>query len=652
MLKHKTGICSQNMKVFRYFGPLLLLCLTREILHVACKTKTQKRYDHVKRLRKDSVSYSQRTKDVSENHFKRKKIPHGNNQEGPFSEGPQKGQRIFKTHFTIHNKPDLHIIGKARYKSTKPSAKDRANSARSDTTQNHLANKISNLKPDKRTKPNDSHAKKNAKKKTMVKKYSLFQSTNPVQSDSEYQPIMGGGQDFIMGNDQQGDVRDQGFSLEGQQQQAMISATNPLSQYDTGQDGQGQDALGYQQENNQPSTANFADSNYNEDAGERDGGQLSSLGQAIQFQQAGYSQQPQQQEPDEESMSQDSQGGELAGQGSQLMDAGQLQYQGEQAGQGQDQGAQEQGDQEQNDQDQTVSPNGFEQASFQQQEPHEDEQQQQPQGFEQQQQPQGFEQQQQLQDQTQEFQQQQEGPQQIQSDEQQGPEGIPTESQGLASSPNSYESLLGADGRQTGDSGQQGQGTVSYASEQSLGGSNKMAPPPGIQYASSIEEALKEPSEPTQQSQEFNSQEGDGQGGQSTNDGATSINIGPGTEAKEGGNNGLMGVGAISAPGGYQTSTVDDNGNPINPEAENGINGYASMNGQATNGETNQYEENAQPQSSPSENQNGLGVPQEQFLAPGAEPKVPPLEDDVYKVINIANKNGPTAGKYCLSCFH
>ena len=179
-----------------------------------------------------------------------------------------------------------------------------------------------------------------------------------------------------------------------------------------------------------------------------------------------------------------------------------------------------------------------------------------------------------------------------------------------------------------------------------------MAPPPGIQYASSIEEALKEPSEPTQQSQEFNSQEGDGQGSQSTNDGATDINIGPGTEAKEGGNNGLMGVGAISAPGGYQTSTVDDNGNPINPETENGINGYASMNGQATNGETNQYEENAQPQSSPSENQNGLGVPQEQFLAPGAEPKVPPLEDDVYKIINIANKNGPTAGKYCLSCFH
>ena len=149
MLKHKTGICSQNMKVFRYFGPLLLLCLTREILHVACKTKTQKRYDHVKRLRKDSVSYSQRTKDVSENHFKRKKIPHGNNQEGPFSDGPQKGQRIFKTNFTIHSKPDLHIIGKAGYKSTKSSAKDRANSARSDTTQNHLANKISNLKPDK-----------------------------------------------------------------------------------------------------------------------------------------------------------------------------------------------------------------------------------------------------------------------------------------------------------------------------------------------------------------------------------------------------------------------------------------------------------------------------------------------------------------------
>lgn len=645
MLKHKTGICSQNMKVCRYFGPLLLLCLTREILHVACKTKTHKRNHHVKRLRNDSVSYSQRTKDVSQNHFKRKKIPHGNNQEGPSSDGLQKGQRIFKKNFPVHNKPDLHIIGKVGYKSTKLSAKDRENSARSDTTQNHLANKISSLKPDKRTKPNGSHAKKNAKKKTMVKKYSLFQSMSPVQSDSEYQPITAGGQDFVMGNDQQGDVRDQGFSLEGQQQQAMISETNPLPQYDTGQDGQEQDAAGYQQENISPSTANFADSNYNEEAGERDGGQLSSLSQAIQFQQAGYSQQPQEQEPDEESMSQDSQGGELAGQGSQLMDAGQPQYQGEQVGQGQDQGAQDQGDQEQNDREQSVSQNGFEQASFQQQEPQEDELQQQPQGFEQQQQ---------QQEQPQEFQQQQEGPQQQQSDEQQGPQGIPTESQGFSSSPNSYEGLFGADGQQTGDSGQQGQSVspVSYTNEQSIGNGNKMVPPAGIQYASSIEEAIKEPSEPTQQSQEFNSQEGDGQGGQTTNDGANAFNIGPETEAKEGGNNGLMGVGTISAPAGYQTSTVDDNGNPIHPETENGINGYASMNDHATNGEPNQYEENTRPQSSPSENQNGFGVPQEQFLAPGAEPKLPPLEDDVYKIINIANKNGPTSGKYCLSCFH
>ena len=631
------------MKVFRYFGPLLLLCLSQLLFDSSCNAETHLEHNHVKRSRKEPVLSSHGEKNVLRKDLKRKNVTQettkdsgstSKKQDGPSSVNSQNEQPSNET--KIHIKHDFHLVAKTGSNLTQK----RANDVRSETigkkTVHSKKSNQTNIKD--QAKSSDLHSKK----KTVVKKYSLFQSMNPFQSESEYPPSIGGEQDSEVDDDQTGEVKDQEFSPEEQQQQPIMSENNSPLQY-----GASQDSTGYQPENSQSSVASFATSN-SEDTGQSEGGQPSSLEQAIQMQQAGYTQQSQEQGQDTESIRPDNQGGDLAGQGSQMIDAGQLQYQGEQAGQGQEQeqdqgaqeqgdqeqNAQEQGDQEQNAQEQTVGTTGLEQTGFQQEQPQETDQQQ----------SQGIDQQQQ--DQTQEYQQQEEEQQQQLSEEAQGSEGVPSDSQSLATSSSSYGGLFGAEGQQTAAE-QQGQATASFTNEQSSEGADKTGPPPGVQYASSIEEALKEPSVSPQESQESNGEGGDGQGSLGANDGASVINIGPGTDSKEGSNNGFLGAGTVSAPTGYQASTVDDNGYPIQTGTESNINAYAPMNDHASNGQANGFEENQQlPSSSSSESPNAFNFAQQKL---GSGTKVSPLADDIYKIINIANKNGPTAGKLCFT---
>ncbi|XP_022810609.1 uncharacterized protein LOC111347648 [Stylophora pistillata] len=375
------------------------------------------------------------------------------------------------------------------------------------------------------------------------------------------------------------------------------------------------DSAGYQQ-GSQSSDTNVAQAN-NNDAGQIEGGQQpSSLEQAIQLQQESYTQQPQEQ-------GQEEQGTELVGQEGQATDGGQLQYQSEQTGQEQEQGGQE------GVQEQGRGQTGFEQSEYQQEQA--------PDPNEQQSHSQGLEQQLQQQAQSQEYQPQaQEEPQES--------EGAPVESQTLATSSNSLGNLFSSEGQQTAE--QEGQGTVSYSSEQPIEGAEKGAPP-GIQYASSIEEALKEPAETPPES---TNDGGENQGTIGGTDSANAINIGGGSDSKEE-NNGYIGAGTVTAPSTYQSTAFDDNGNTLQPGTAPDANAYASENDQTSNSEATGFDGNQpSPSASPPEEQGSYGLAGQQFKKPGPGPKVPSLEDDFYKIINIANKNGPMAVKGCKGC--
>ena len=625
------------MKVYIYFGPFFLLCVFQLIVDFPCKAGIHEEKNHQKGDNDVPRPSSDDEKNIIDNDLKRGKIAEEKTkvrgakvkiQDKSPSINSRNERRNFGREDKKQVQPSLpshrHMVGKANVGSVEPSA-SQIHSVRgaNDMRKNSVGSKVAaSQKPNTKNgkgqaKLRDLHATENKtkKKKKLFKKYALFQSLSQFQSPSQdYQPIMTGGDALTAEaeSEQTGDVRDQELSPDEQQQQS-ISDGNSLMQYATPQD-----SASYQQDNSQLSAANFVTSN-SEDTGQSEGGQPTSLEQAIQLQQAAYTQHPQEQGQDQDGATPDSPG-ELVGQESQMIDGGQMQYQDEQTAQGQEQSAQEQSEQEQG-----ASQSSFDQAGYQQEQPQELDQQQ----------AQGIDQQQQ--DQTQEYQQQAEQQQQP-SEEPQQSEGASSESQGLTSSSNSYGGLFGTESQQIAPE-QQGQGTVSYASEQSNEGGDKSAGP-GVQYASSIEEALKEPSVSPQES---NSEGGDGQGTLGATDGANVINIGPQTDSKEGSNNGFIGEGSISAPAGYQTSAVDDNGNPIQPGTGPEVNGYAPMNDQATTGEANAFEGNQQ-----SSSQNELNFDQQQFQQQNSGPKVAPLEDDVYKIINIANKNGPMAGN--ISC--
>ncbi|XP_022799961.1 glutenin, high molecular weight subunit DX5-like [Stylophora pistillata] len=465
-----------------------------------------------------------------------------------------------------------------------------------------------NLLSEKSTKTHEKDNIDQKKKKKLFKKYALVQSFSPLQSSEEYLPIAAGGGDqgygSLIESDQTGDVRDQGQAQEQQQQQ--IGYLNSMSQYDS---------AGYQQ-GSQSSDTNVAQAN-NNDAGQIEGGQQpSSLEQAIQLQQESYTQHPQEQ-------GQEEQGTELVGQEGQATDGGQLQYQSEQTGQEQEQGGQE------GVQEQGRGQTGFEQSEYQQEQA--------PDPNEQQSHSQGLEQQLQQQAQSQEYQPQaQEEPQES--------EGAPVESQTLATSSNSLGNLFSSEGQQTAE--QEGQGTVSYSSEQPIEGAEKGAPP-GIQYASSIEEALKEPAETPPES---SNDGGENQGSIGGTDSANAINIGGGSDSKEE-NNGYIGAGTVTAPSTYQSAAFDDNGNTLQPGTSPDANAYASENDQTSNSEATGFDGNQpSPSASPPEEQGSYGLAGQQFKKPGPGPKVPSLEDDFYKIINIANKNGPMAVKGCKGC--
>ena len=129
---------------------------------------------------------------------------------------------------------------------------------------------------------------------------------------------------------------------------------------------------------------------------------------------------------------------------------------------------------------------------------------------------------------------------------------------------------------------------------------------------------------------------------------ANVINIGGGSDSK-GESNGYIGAGTISAPSTYQSAAFDYNGNTVQPETTSEANAYTSENDQTSNGEATGFDGNQpSPSASSPEGQGPFSLAEQQFQKPGPRPKVPSLEDDFYKIVNIANKNGPTAGKYAL----
>ena len=627
------------MNVFRYFGPVFLLNVLQLLVKFPCQAETHLEGSHVKSSAKNQISRTNNNKNILEKDLNRRKTLQAKSKEKGTPSKQKSASSVYlenerqsysKKH-KINDKDDIgyHMVGKADDKLKKPSAGTHSSHRSRELKNKSLANgtngrQLTHSKKSKLTnngnpvKLEDIHQKDDAKKKKkkIFKKYALVQSFSPLQSQSEdYQPIPPGGEEPLTAGyapltegDQTGDLRQQDSSQQ-QQQQQQIGDENALSQYDS---------TGYQQDSSQSSVANLASSN-GEDASQSEGGQQpSSLEQAIQLQQEAYTQQPQEQGQESDSQRPGTQGADLGGQESQLIDGGQLQYQSEQGSQGQEQGAQE------GAQEQGADQTGFEQGGYQQEQT-QDLGQQQPEGLDQQLQ--------QQQDQAQGYQPQ---PQQ-QAEESQGSEGAPSETQSFTTSSSSLGSLFGTEGQQT-TAEQQGQGTVSYANEQPSGGGDKGAPP-GVQYASSIEEALKEPAVP---SEVTNSEGGDSQGSLGTSDSASVINVGGNSDSREGNSNGFTGVGTISAPSGYQMAAIDDNNNQASAGTE--VNGYAAMNDQASNTETTGLEENHQQQS-PVDSQNAFNFPGQHFQQPGPGGKLPPLDDDFYKIIDIANKNGPMAGK-------
>lgn len=610
------------MKVFIYCGLVFLLCDLHCIPDISAETQTHKGNSHVRQWTKSPRSSSERTTNVREKDLRpetnsKEKTKNSGRlvkkQDGVPSSNLQDGKRNIRRNNKIYVKLDLADgVSKKHFAQTfrNEKAKGKAIDGKPATIQkSHFTSKAQG-------KHIDSHSKKATakKKKKLFKKYALY----------DYQPIMAGGDESNTDYTTQTEgqqvayVKDQDFSPDEQQQQPLSDGNSLI------QDDAPQDVAGYQQENSQSSVAAFVPSN-NDDTSQNEDGQPSTLEQAIQLQQAAYTQQTQEQGQDQDTTS-PSQDGGLPGQGNQMIDGGQLQYQSEQAAQGQDQRVQEQ----------AQAQSSFEQAGYQQGQPQEIDQQS----------PQGIDQQQQ--DQTQEYQQQQQEEQQQQPvEESQGSEGTSSDAQSLATSPNSYGSVFNTEGQQTAPE-QQG-GTLSYATEQSSEAGDKTTAP-GVQYASSIEEALKEPAVPTQ---ETNSDGGENQGSVSAPEGANIINIGPGVDSKQDGNNGLEGGGSINAPTGYQTSVVDDNGNPLQTGAGTDVTGYASSYDQTANGAATGFDENQQGKGTfSSENQDEVNFDQQESLQQGPSQKLPPLDDNVYKIISVANQNGPAAGKSSLKTQH
>ena len=628
------------MKVFRYFEPVLLLCVLQLLFGLPCQGEMHLGQSNVKSSAKNSISRKSENRNVLEKGLNREKTSEditGENTSSPEKQIDSSGSSekyhdrrgLIKEHNISHKEVvPLHMVAKANDKFTKSSARNhhteksrevKDKSAVNGTSKRRLTHsKKSKLIP---VKPDDFHQKDSTKrkKKKLFKKYALVQSFSPLQMQSEdYQPIATGGQEALAAGyspvteaDQTGDAKDQDPS----QQQQQIGDGNSISQYDS---------AGYQQDSSQSAIANFA-SNNGEDAGQSDGRQQpTSLEQAIQLQQEAYTQQPQEQGQEQDVTRPGTEGADLGGQESQMIDGGQLQYQNEEAGQSQAQGAQE------GTPEQGGSQTDFDQGGFQQGQTQELSQQQ-SQGFDEQ------SQQQQQQDQAQEYQQQQQQP----SEESQESEGASPETQSFTTSTNSLGSLFGTEGQQT-TAEQQGQGTLTYTNEQPSEGGDKGAPP-GVQYASSIEEALKEPSVSPQES---SSEEGDGQGSLGANDGANVINIGGGSDSRESSSNGFVGAGTVSAPAGYQTAAIDDNGNTDQAVTSTEVNGYAPMNDQGTNSDATALDENQQSQGATSaESQNSFNFAGQQLQQAGLGEKMPSLDDDFNKIVDIANKNGPMAGK-------
>lgn len=632
---NRKKICSQNMKVFIYFGPVILFYGLQLLVNFPCQAKTQLVGGHVQSSAKIQISRKAGSKHVLQTDLNRRKTLQEKTgakiltqkQKSESSLYSENERRTAGKKNKVNEKDNVgyRMVGKARDKSTKlPARTHSADESREFknkfVTSGTNGKRPSHSKKSKLTKntnprkPGDLHQKENTKnkKKKLFKKYALVQTFSPLQSQSEdYQTIAGGGEEQLAAgyapqteSDQAGYARQQDPSQEQQQQ---IGDETALSQYDS---------AGFQQDSTQTSVANFVNSN-GEEIGQGEGGQQpSSLEQAIQLQQQAYTQQPQEQEQGQEHQRPGSQDTDLGGQESQLIDGGQLQYQSEQATQGQEQGAQ-QGTQEQGG-DQT----GLEQGGYQQEQTQELSQ--------------GFEQQlPQQQDQVQEYQTQQ---QQQQAEEPQESDGASSETQSFTPSSSSLGSLFGTEGQQT-TAEQQGQGTVAYANEQPGEGGDKGTSAPGIQYASSIEEALKEPSVP---SEETNSEGGGSPGSLSATDSSNVINIGGSSDSKEENDNSFTGIGTISAPPGYQAAAIDDTGNNNNQASTGtGVNSYASMNEQPPNTEAGE----PPPLQSFADSQNAFKFPGQNFQQPRPGEKPPPLDEDFYKIVDIANKNAPMAGK-------
>ena len=69
------------------------------------------------------------------------------------------------------------------------------------------------------------------------------------------------------------------------------------------------------------------------------------------------------------------------------------------------------------------------------------------------------------------------------------------------------------------------------------------------------------------------------------------------------------------------------------------------MNDQGSNSDANALEENQQSQDTTSvDNQNSFNFAGEQLQQAGVGEKMPSLDDDFNKIVDIANKNGPMAG--------
>ena len=109
-------------------------------------------------------------------------------------------------------------------------------------------------------------------------------------------------------------------------------------------------------------------------------------------------------------------------------------------------------------------------------------------------------------------------------------------------------------------------------------------------------------------------------------------------------NNAALGNGKVTSPGGYHSAAVDDNGRPIRVEGGvPNLNGYAPIGGQGLGDEAGNFDE-ASLKQQPSiqrllESANGQGRP------PGAHSPVQPMDDELYKIINIANPNAPHHGE-------